>query len=45
MLEDDLPTAIAERLRLRAAMQAAFADGLLVEDFDPVRREYILTRD
>ena len=44
MIEDDLPAAGAERQRLRAAMQAAFADGLLVQDFDSVSREYLLTK-
>jgi predicted GNAT superfamily acetyltransferase len=44
MIDADLPSAGAERLRLRATMQAAFAEGLLVQDFDPLNREYLLTQ-
>jgi predicted GNAT superfamily acetyltransferase len=44
MIAEDLPAAITERLRLRATMQAAFAEGLLVQDFDPLNREYLLCR-
>jgi len=42
MIEDDLPAAGTARLHLRAAMQTAFAGGLMVQDFDPVGREYLL---
>jgi len=42
MIEVDLPAAGAARLLLRTTMQAAFAGGLMVQDFDPAGPEYLL---
>ena len=42
MIASDLDGATGERLRLRAAMTAAFADGYEVQGYDTARREYLL---
>ncbi|MDT8854041.1 GNAT family N-acetyltransferase [Paracoccaceae bacterium Fryx2] len=44
LLTADPAAALAARLEVRAAMQAAFADGLAVQGYDVVRREYLLAR-
>jgi predicted GNAT superfamily acetyltransferase len=43
LLLNDLQGAIAERLRVRAALTAAFADGFRVSGFDTETCEYLLT--
>ena len=42
MIASDPDGATGERLRLRAAMTAAFADGYEVQGYDTARREYLL---
>ncbi len=42
MLTKDPATALAERLRVRAEIQAAFTDGLQIRGFDAAGRRYIL---
>jgi predicted GNAT superfamily acetyltransferase len=44
LLDGDPAAAMHHRLRLRAQMQAAFADGYAVRGFDPVGRAYLLIR-
>ena len=43
LLLNDLKSAVAERLRVRAALTAAFADGFRVSGFDTETCEYLLT--
>lgn len=42
LLETDPTAAMAERMRIRARMQAALAQGLTVQGFDSASREYLL---
>ncbi|WP_193140879.1 MULTISPECIES: GNAT family N-acetyltransferase [unclassified Meridianimarinicoccus] len=44
LLSNDPKGALAERLRVRAALTAAFADGFRVSGFDTETCEYLLTR-
>lgn len=44
LVATDLAAAITERLRVRAALEAAFADGLRITGFDPAACTYLLTR-
>jgi predicted GNAT superfamily acetyltransferase len=43
LLANDLPSALTERLRVRAALQAAFAKGQVIRGFDAASRSYLLT--
>ncbi len=43
LLEQDPQFALSERLRVRSALQAGFARGLVVRGFDPAARSYLLT--
>jgi len=43
LVRTDLPTAQAERLRVRAELEAAFADGLQIAGFDRATNAYLLS--
>jgi predicted GNAT superfamily acetyltransferase len=44
LVQDDLKTAQSERLRVRAALESAFADGLHIARFDRAQNAYLLAR-
>lgn len=44
LVQDDLTTAQSERLRVRDALQSAFADGLHIAGFDRAQNAYLLAR-
>ncbi|MCV2863949.1 GNAT family N-acetyltransferase [Albidovulum sediminicola] len=43
LLSNDLPRAVSERLRVRAALTSAFDEGYRITGFDMKTREYLLT--
>jgi len=44
LVHDDLTTAQSERLRVRDALEGAFADGLHIAGFDRAKNTYLLAR-
>ncbi len=44
LLANDLQTAISERLRVREELNAAFAEGFRITEFDTESCEYLLSK-